>query len=323
MINHGGQLRRYLFGHSIETMDNTWKHFPGTETEARKRIRLSSNAFIKGYNTALEVGLSHILLSEIQSLDINLRGFAYEGASMGLAMIDYIGFGKQSRFQKFVDRNPNYKVLIHVGAGFVISVFNQDIEKSLSSMEPMQRWWAMDGYGFHHGITKWKQSVHKQIVPKKVIGYARRAFDRGLGRSIWFLLCGDINRIVEQLQKFPESRRADMWSGIGVGSTYAGGVSKETLENVKAAAGSYRSYVSLGCTQAARDRYLGNNIVEHNDLACSVYCGMSTESVAKMTIEVMEDLNIDTKEKVFVEQPIYEIYREKIRTKLLKTPVTV
>ena len=323
MILNGGFLRRFLFGLSIEGMDTFWKDLPGTETEARKRLRLSSNAFINGYNTSLEVGLSHTLFSELKAFDINLRGFAYEGVGMGLIMIDYTSFGGESKFQKFVDQNLNYTSLAHIGAGFAISVLNRNIEKSLAPMDPMQRWWAMDGYGFYNGVFKWKQSVQKQIVPRKVNGYARRAFDRGLGRSIWFLFSADVDRIVEKLQKFPESRRADIWSGIGVASTYAGGVSEETLRNLKAAAGSYTSYVSLGATQAANARYLANNIVEHNNLACSVHCGMSAESAAKMTIEVREQLNIDDNEKVFVEQPIYEIYRENIRSKFIKVPATV
>jgi hypothetical protein len=323
MIFNGGFLRRFLFGLSITRMDNAWKDFPGPETETRKRLRLSSNAFINGYNTALEVGLSHILFSELQAFDINLRGFANEGAGMGLAMIDYTSFGHKSKFQKFVDENPNYKGMAHVGAGFAISVLNRDIEKSLAPMEPMERWWAIDGYGFYNGVNNWKQSIEKQIVPSKVTGYARRAFDRGLGRSIWFLFSADLDRIVKKLQEFPESRRADIWSGIGVASTYAGGVSEETLRNFKAAAGCYTSYVSLGSTQAAYARYMAHNIVEHNDLASSVYCGMSAESAAKLTIEVKKELNINANEKVFVGQPIYEVYRENIRTRLMKTPVAV
>lgn len=321
MIFTIGFLRRFLFGLPIEGMDKFWKEFPGPETEARKLLRLSSNAFISGYNTALEVGLSHIILSELQAFDINLRGFAYEGVGMGLIMIDYTSFGKESKFQKFVDENPNHTSLAHIGAGFAISVLNKDIEKSLAPMNPMQRWWAMDGYGFYNGIFKWKQSVQKQIVPKKVNGYALRAFDRGLGRSIWFLFSADIKTIVNELQKFPESRRRDIWSGIGVASTYAGGVSEETLRNLKAAAGSYASYVSLGATQAANARYFANNIVEHNDLACSIHCGMSAESAAKLTIKVMEGLNVNSKEKVFVEQPIYETYRENIRRQFIEVPV--
>jgi hypothetical protein len=321
MIFTVGFLRRFLFGLPIEGMDKFWKEFPGSETGAKRQLRLSSNAFISGYNTTLEVGLSHIILSELQSFDINLRGFAYEGVGMGLTMIDYTSFGKESKFQKFVDENPNYTSLAHIGAGFAISVLNKDIEKSLAPMDPMQRWWAMDGYGFYNGIFKWKQSVQKQFVPRKVTGYALRAFDRGLGRSIWFLFSADINRIVNELKKFPESRRADIWSGVGVASTYAGGVSEETLRNIKATAGSYASYVSLGSTQAASARYLANNIVEHNDLACSVYCGMSAENVAKLTIDVMKGLKINAKEKVFVKQPIHETYRETIRTKLMEVPV--
>lgn len=323
MIFTTGFLRRFLFGLPIEGMDKFWKEFPGSETEARKQLRLSSNAFISGYNTALEVGLSHIILSELQSFDINLRGFAYEGVGMGLIMIDYTSLGRESKFQKFVDQNPNQSSLAHIGVGFAMSVLNRDIEKSLAPLDPMQRWWAMDGYGFYNGIFKWKQTTEKQIVPKKVSGYALRAFDRGLGRSIWFLFSADISKIVNQLQKFPESRRADIWSGIGVASTYAGGVSEETLRDLKAAAGEYASYVSLGSTQAANARYFSNNIVEHNDLACSVHCGMSAESAAKLTIKVMEGLKVDPNEKVFAEQPIYETYREIIRRQFIEMPVAV
>ena len=323
MILNGGFLRRFIFGLSIEGMDTFWKELPGTETEARKILRLSSNAFINGYNTALEVGLSHIVLSELKAFDINLRGFAYEGVGMGLIMIDYTSLGNESKFLKFVDDNPNHTNLAHIGAGFAISVLNRNIETSLAPMAPMQRWWAMDGYGFYNGVFKWKQSILKQAVPKKVTGYALRAFDRGLGRSIWFLFSGDITRIVEELRKFPEPRRADIWSGLGVASTYAGGVSEETLRNLKTAAGPYTSYVALGSTQAANARYFANNIVEHNDLACSIHCGMSAEEAAKLTIKVMEGLNINKKEDVFVEQPIYETYREKIRLQLIKVPAAV
>jgi hypothetical protein len=325
MIFNGGFLRRFLLGLSVEGMEKRWKDFSGLgiETEARKQLRASSNAFLNGYNTALEVGLSHILFSELQAFDINLRGFAYEGTGMGLAMIDYTSFSQESKFQKFVDNNPNYSILAHIGAGLAIAVLNRDLEKSLASMAPMQRWWAIDGYGFYHGIFNGQQSLEKQIVPRKLTGYARRAFDRGIGRSLWFFFTADVDRIVEQLQKFPESRHADIWSGIGLASTYAGGVTEETLRNLRAAAGCYISYLSLGSTQTAYARYLAHNIVDYTNLACSVLCGMSAKDAAELTFKVMERLNIDEQEPVFVEQPIYETYREGIRTHFIKSTVNV
>ena len=325
MIFNGGFLRRFLFGISIEKLERGWKDFSetGVETEARKSLRWSSNAFFNGYNTALEVGLSHILLSELQAFDINLRGFAYEGGGMGLAMIDYTSFGKESRFQQFVEENPNYSILAHIGAGLAIAVLNRNIEKSLAAMNPIQRWWAIDGYGFYNGVFKWKQCVKKQIFPKKVKGYARQIFDCGLGRSLWFFYTADTGRIVQELQKFPESRQANIWSGIGLASTYAGVVSEERLLNLKAAAGSYASYLSLGSTQAANIRYLANNIVDYTNLACSILCGMSAEDAAKLTFNLMEGLNIDEQESISVDQPIYEIYRERIRSQFIRSKVAV
>ncbi len=325
MILDGGFLRRFLFGISIQGMERRWKDFSGLgiETEARKQLRSVCNACFNGYNTALEVGLSPLLFSELQAFDIKLRGFAYEGASMGLAMIDYTSFGGESKFQKFVEENPNYKILAHIGAGLAIAILNRDIEKSLASMNPMQRWWAIDGYGFYNGIFNWQQSLEKQIFPKKLTGYARRAFDRGLGRSLWFFFTADVDRIVEKLQQFPKSRHSDIWSGIGLVSTYAGGVNKETLRNFHAAAVSYQPYISLGSTQAAYARYLANNIVDYTNLACSVLCDMSAEDAAKLSLKVMEGLNIDEQEAVFVEQPIYETYREGIRTHFIKSTAAV
>jgi len=323
MIFNTGFLRRFLFGLSIEGLDRFWKEFPGSETEARKRLRLSSNAFINGYNTALEVGLSHILYSELQAFDIAFRGFAYEGAGMGIAMLDYTALGNQNRFQQLVDSAPNYSSLPFIGAGFAIAVLKRDLNRSLSIMDPMHRWWAIDGYGFYNGVFHWKKSIEKQKVSKQITGYACRAFDRGLGRSIWFLFSGNIDEIVQKLEAFPESRRADLWAGIGVASTYAGGVDRETLEKVKVAAGTYASYLPLGSALAANARYLAANIVEHNNLACSVYCGMSAESAAKLTLGVEQEQSIDKQEPVFTPKPVFETYREIIRSQFMQVPLAV
>ena len=322
MILNPGFLRRFLLGLSVGGMDQFWKDFPGPETDTRKWLRLSSNAFMNGYNTSLELGLSHILFSELQAFDPSFRGFAYEGAGMGMAMIDYIIPGNQNRFQRFVDSSPNYTSLAYIGAGFAIAVLRRDLNRSLSTMDPMQRWWAIDGYGFYKGIFNWKGSVGKQRVPKQINGYALRAFDRGVGRAIWFALSGNIDEIVRTLKAFPESRHPDLWAGIGVASTYAGGVEKQILEELITAAGSYASYLPLGSSLAANARYRADNIVDHNNLACSVYCGMSAENAAKLTFTVEQELAGTKQEPVFTPEPVFELYRETIRSRLMQ-PVTL
>ena len=321
MIFNVGFLRRFLFGLSVTRMDTQWDGF-GSETDARKQLRLSSNSFINGYNTALEVGLTPLLFSELQAFDPSLRGFAYEGAGMGMAMLDYTTLGNRSRLLEFIERSPKYTVLPHMGAGFAIAVLNRGLQSTLAPLDPMQRWWAIDGYGFYNGINRWEKTG-RQWVPNKIKGYGQRAFDRGVGRSIWFRLNDDIDSIVRTIQSFPEHRRADLWSGIGVASTYAGGVGRSTLEDVKAAAGCYASYLPLGSSLAAMTRYYTNNIVAHNTLACSVYCGMTAEEAAQRAITIAQDLVVDPNEPVFAPRPIFETFREAVRSQFVLVPVAI
>ena len=167
MIFNLGFLRRFLFGLPITGMDRLWASF-GTETEARKQLRLSSTSFIDAYNTSLEVNLSRKLFSILGTYDKSFRGFAYEGAGMGMAMLDYTSFNKRSRLLKFVEQAPNYTILAYIGAGFAIAVLNRDLKRSLAPLNPLERWWAIDGYGFYCGIFRWEQVVKKQRFPKRL-----------------------------------------------------------------------------------------------------------------------------------------------------------
>ncbi len=323
MIPNFGSLRRSIFGVSTELIDSCWQELNVPDSQTRQQLRESISAFINGYNIALETGLSEKLTTKLKDFDHNLLGFAHTGVAMGLAILDYIPPGNQHRLQQFVDQNPEYISSVHIGAGFAIAVLKRDVEKSLSQMVPMQRWWAIDGFGFYDGILNWKNSLHKQIVPKRITGYARRAFDRGLGRSIWFVYGGDVQRIAKQLQSFPQSRHRDLWSGIGLASTYTCGVNEQTLQNLKIAAGANTSYAVLGAALGAHARYLANNIVEQTNLASSILCGMSPEDASQLTVKVIQGLTIDEQEPVFVEQPIYETYREGIRAQFIKSTITV
>ena len=67
---------------------------------------------------------------------------------------------------------------------------------------------------------------------------------------------------------------------------------------------------------AAMTRYYAENIVEHNDLACSIYCGMTAENTAKLAVNTAQSLTIDPQEPVFAPHPIFETFRESIRSHL-------
>jgi len=71
----------------------------------------------------------------------------------------------------------------------------------------------MDGFGFHEGYFQWSRSVRKKALPKGVNGYALRAFDQGLGRSLWFVECADIAESQKRSKRFRYS--AAVIYGVG------------------------------------------------------------------------------------------------------------
>ncbi|MBD2342820.1 DUF1702 family protein [Anabaena subtropica] len=323
MIPNFGSLRRAIFGISTEVMDSSWQKLNIPDSYICQQLRESTTAFVNGYNIALETGFSENLTTRLKAFKGELPGYAYTGASMGLAILDYIPPGNQQRLQRFIDANPEYISSAHIGAGFAIAVLKRNVQQSLAQMIPLQRWWAIDGFGFHAGLLNWKSAVLEQVVPQKLTGYATRAFDQGLGRGIWFLYGGDVPRIIQQLQSFPAHRHGDLWSGIALACTHTCGINEQILQDLKLAAGGKTSYLALGAALAAHPRYLTNQILDHTNLACDVLCGMSAIDAARLTLDIIQGLTIDEQEAVSVDQPIYETYREGVRTHFLKNTVTV
>ena len=50
-----------------------------------------------------------------------------------------------------------------------------------------------------------------------------------MGRGLWFIKGMDIEEIAKTISTFEEERRPYLWSGIGLASAYAGGVTAEQL----------------------------------------------------------------------------------------------
>ena len=323
MILTGGFLRRLLFGLSLERLDYLWTLFPGEETEARQQLRRITYSFVQGYNTALELGHSEVMVSTVYAIDDDLRGFAYEGIGMAMTLIDYFTPWNRHRLQNLLSRSgDSYSDLVHVGAGFAMAVLPGGVDVFLDQMNPMQRWLAIDGLGCYHGMFLWQRSVQQHSVPKYLTGYARRAFDQGLGRSIWFSLSADIAAISHAIDAFPTVRQPDLWSGIGLACTYAGGSDAAAIESLRTVAGSYTSNLAQGAAIAARMRYRAGNTADHNCLACSILCGMSAEAAAQLADRTFLTLPAKQQEPVNSSEPIYEVWRQRTQSQLMQLATT-
>lgn len=302
-------LRRGMFGMPLDEASFERRGFVGGEPDTRAHLDQVGRVFLQGYNMALEEGAAtRGLINRLEGLPLMMQGFAFEGAAMGLALLDYLTPWNRYRVPSFLEgAGGNHLYMAYVGVGWAFARLPTSVERGMKSLEPLLKWLALDGYGFHEGYFKPERYYKQQEIPSDLSAYGRRAFDQGLGRCLWFVDVGDSRRISATIEAFPASRHQDLWSGIGLACAYAGGVQQASLEALREAAGSHYPALAQGVTFAAEARVRAGNIADHTGLACQVLCGMSVERAAHLTD--MTKQNLPTDEAV----PAYEVWKQRLQ----------
>lgn len=288
--------------------------FCGGNTQTQQQLENIGRVFLQGYHAAIATDDLEALTSELTAVEVEQCGFAFEGAAMGLALLDFLTPWKRQRIHNFLSgAGAAHIYMVYVGLGWCLARIPWGVERYLAKLgnssfpDPLLGWLAIDGYGFHAGYFQHRRYIDLQIVPQTLSDHAKHVFDQGLGRSLWFVNGADIHRIHITINRFHSSRRADLWSGIGLACTYAGGVNKQSLETLRTLAGEYLPYMAQGAAFAAKARLRADNVVEHTKIACEVLCEMSVEAAATTTDIALEDLPIDS------HLPIYEVWRRRIQ----------
>jgi hypothetical protein len=303
---------RRLLGISPNEATFARRGFDGGDPEARRRLETIGSVFLFGYHTALEDTGSD-LSSRLDEVEADLRGFAYEGAAMGLALLTAFMPWRWRRLQMFLQGpGDRHSYMVHVGLGWALAASPVPIRPVLSRLDPLLRWLAVDGFGFYHGYFAAVRHLAEQRVPRRLKGYACRVFDQGLGRALWFAEVADVDRVAHAIARFPERRQADLWSGVGLACTYAGGAEDQALAWLRSAAGRFRAPLGQGASFAAKARQRAGNPAPHTDRACVLLCGVPAEVAARVTDDSVRNLPTDSAEA-------YETWRERIQNRFIHT----
>ncbi|HEY7418980.1 MAG TPA: DUF1702 family protein [Ktedonobacteraceae bacterium] len=257
----------------------------------------------------LEDDRFEVLVSRLNEVESDWRGFAYEGVGLGFALFD-VFLPWRRRLQAFV-RGPGapYIIPLYIGAGLALGrLHSRRPERFMGRLEnPAFHWMVVDGYGFYKGTFSSQRYLEEKAIPAHLSGYARRVFDQGLGRSIWFTADEQVDRASSIIATFPAVRRADLWSGAAFACAYAGSpLRRGTLEALHTVAGPYRLQLALAGALAAKRRYGFGHITPHTELACQVFCGLSGEMAAHIADNALEDLPTAGAE------PAHKTWRERI-----------
>jgi hypothetical protein len=309
------KLRTLVFGISLEEATFKRRRFPQCEERSRLRLETVGTTFLTGYLAALAASSNDDLVRRLENVELERRGFAYEGSAMALGLMDMLLPWRRNRWRSFTSGPANHhEYMMYVGLGWALARMHRRVDGYLRRLDPLLGPLALDGYGFHECYFHWDRVLKGHEVPKHLSGYSRRAFDQGVGRASWFVNGADIERIAATISSFAVERQADLWSGVGLAAAYAGGVGEDTLRQLTRLSGVHRPALSQGVVFATAARDRAGNMATHTVLACRIICDVTIERASAIATLEREGLPHGGS------QPAYEIWRERIRAHF---PITI
>lgn len=303
-----GRLLRRLLG--IHPAEATFarRGFTASSPAVRDRLERVGFTFLDGYHAALECEGGE-LAARLDATEPVFRGFGYEGAAMALALLDLLTPWRRGRLAAFLHgAGAPHAYMLYVGAGWALARLRRPLDGVPRGMDPLLGWLAADGYGFHEGYFHPRRYAAGGTPPRRLSGYAPRAFDQGLGRALWFVHGADPVRVAAAIAAFPLARREALWSGAGLACAYAGGDrGGEEAGALASAAGADRAALAQGAAFAAEARRRAGNPAPHTDRACRIFCGLSAERAAALTAAARQGLAPRGA------LPAYEVWRTRLQ----------
>ncbi|GII76199.1 enediyne biosynthesis protein [Sphaerisporangium rufum] len=308
-------LRRRIITPNVRETKLQTRGFHEKSPQARELLETVGEMFLTGYAYAAEARTPAEAEERLEAIPPRWRGFAYEGAGMAFGILDATPLSTGRKVEGFLARpgGDAQVYLVYVGVGWAMARLPRFLWSRLHLPDPLLRWLALDGYGFHQAYFRTRQYVHEQYQDPHFPwpadgppGYANRAIDQGIGRALWFVGGTDPDRVASMIERFPESRRADLYAGTGLAATYACGADEAELRAFRDRAGPYRGQLAQGSAFAAEARVRPGLVVPATETATRVLCGLPPEQAARVSNQSRPDQPIQG------DVPAYEVWRQRI-----------
>jgi hypothetical protein len=317
-----GTIRRLVLAPSFQAISFAGRGFPVQPGEATTRLEAIPQAVVCGFEWGIELRHPWEVERRLEMVETELRGFAYEGATMAYTVRDAMAGGR-GHLARDLLRGPGvpHTFLTYIGIGFAMARLPRPLWKKVlpdltgTPYYPTMSWLAVDGFGFDRAYFDMPRWVNRQDRPEPYpwLGrpdYFPRAFDQGVGRALWFIHGGRSMDVAASVGAFAAGRQADLWSGVGLAATFAGGFDPDGLVALGQKAGEYRPHMAQGAVFAAKARDFSGFVPPHTEAAVQALAGMSTVAAAAMA----DDVAVGGFEPNGA--PDYELWRRRIRARI-------
>lgn len=300
-----GLCTRLLAGLTAPTLRSTTFAARGflPQGQARPDLEAIPQAVVTGFEWGMGVTDLWELHRRLSLVDRAQVGFAYEGATMACTILDAMtrSGGRRTRELMLGPGRP-HTLLNLIGVGFAMArlprMLWKDVLPDLPGLPalPVASWLAVDGYGFDRAYFDTDVVVHRQQRPDPYpwegdAAYFARAADQGIGRALWFITNGVPEQTRAAVLRCAVERQRDLWSGVGLAATFAGGADADSLQSLTeglSAPGTPddpRAHLAQGAAFAAKARVESGFVPEHSRAACHTLAAMAPEAAAGLVDE--------------------------------------
>jgi enediyne biosynthesis protein E3 len=202
------------------------------------------------------------------------RSIAYESASMQIALKD-LSINKQLENWKYFYNQSSIEHSFHmeIGLGWAFAKIEVSPAPYIKSFPPTMNLMVFDGIGYYYALYKGRKTVKSQSLPDEFEVTNNQGFDQGVGRRLWYICKGDVDKLIELIQPFDQNRHVDLFRGVGIACGYVGGSDKYKLEQLLQLAGKFQEQLCYGVSLAAISRKNSNSLNKDIELASNVICG--------------------------------------------------
>lgn len=215
-----------------------------------ERIQAIQNAFQIGKLEGETRGLQAVFNFETD-VEKELLSVAMEGCSMGIAINSFKNHHSLSNWQQFVrEKGEKYLSQLHIGLGWALAELQLPVEQYISNLEAKWQLRVLDGFGYYSGLFKRRDTIRNMIIPEQIPSEMQAGFDQGIGRILFYLSNGNVERLERSIALFPDSRHPDFWRGIGIAVTFIGCDNLNRIQDIFKLSDIHSKQFSLGAAMA-------------------------------------------------------------------------
>ena len=144
-----GSLRSRVLTPSFREATLEKRGFQVKDDASRELLERIGTTFLTGFSYAVGADSPRAAGAALDDVPTRFRGFAYEGAAMGFAVLDGLAPLRRDRFTRFADGiGRDHPYMVQVGLGWALARLPR-FRWPKPSGEPLLHWLVLDGYGFH------------------------------------------------------------------------------------------------------------------------------------------------------------------------------